>query len=123
MGLEEKGRGREGVRRGWLFPVCLHGGFFQNQKRSSEEGLAGRRQGEKVEAGSRPVHEAEELVSAPTPTQHPRALLTEEVRGASNSQTCILPLTFRVLSSFVFLLFLLRVDFFFKDRPNNYKEF
>ena len=45
--------------------VRLHGGFFQNRKRSYEEGLAGRRQGEKAEAGSRPILEAEELVSAP----------------------------------------------------------
>lgn len=45
----------------------LHGGFFQNWKRSCEEGLAGRRQGEKAQAGSRPIHEAEELVSAPHP--------------------------------------------------------
>lgn len=61
------GQGGVEVRRGRerLFPVRLHGGFFQNRKRSYEEGLAGRRQGEKAEAGSRPILEAEELVSAP----------------------------------------------------------
>lgn len=50
-----------------LFPVCVfYCGFFQNWKRSYEEDwLGGGR--ERRRGRSRPIHEAEELVSAPTP--------------------------------------------------------
>lgn len=83
--------GREAVKRDWL------GGGRERRRRQ----------------GAALSMRLKSWYQPPTPTPPPRpssptSLLTVEVRGTSSSQTRILPLTFRVLSPFVFLLFLLR---------------